>query len=147
MLGIFRRPRKYDDDFQIEHFTKTLSGLTDTFIIPIEYNLEVISLTIRVRATAGIHPATCVVRPYFYDANYKMFIAPGMTLKDGQTVECTWQTGYFLTASATPILNFTQQLPTNIFLVPGNRVVIVIEDGIAGDDLKTFSMYAKRWKL
>lgn len=145
--SIFRRPRKYDEDFRVRRFYSELDGYDDNWISPQYYNLELISVTYQLRTQAGIRNAECSTQIRVFDAQH--CIAQSIPYTIISSVTYTFHNHQMTYAPARNLAGALAyaHFPPGIHMLPGWRINFFVNFPLSGDTYDWCNIIAKTWEL
>ncbi len=147
LQSLFKKPRLYDDNFQIETVQINVNSTSYNWIVPFEYNIKILSVHIYAQTAAGIRNAIDHFRIDFFDGGRKIFQSIPYPLASSLTYYLTWQAGISLPAATTTFDARVVSLPDNLFLTPGQRFNLLMNNPLVGDVIYYMNITYKRWKL
>lgn len=145
--NLFSKPREYDNNWQIETINIVINGTEYNWIVPFESNIKILSLHIYARTAAGIRSTTDHFRIDFFDGGRKMFQSIPYSVSSSLTYYITWQTGISLPTTTTPVDARFVSLPDILYLTPGQRLNLLMNNPLIGDIIYYMNITYQRWKL
>jgi hypothetical protein len=145
--NLFSKPRLYDDNWQMESRDINVYSTGYDWIVPYDYNIQLLAVHITATTVAGIRNATDHFRIDFLDGGRKIFQAYTYNLASSLTYKLTFQAGMGLTQGFTTVDARLAPMPDFLFLTPGQIVSLTMNNPLAGDVIQIMNITYKRWKL